>query len=317
MSADGTKRSTKRIRVSAPAGVVYALLADAENWPLFFSPSVHVETLDAEGERQRMLMWSLLGGRLTSWISWRRLDPVHHRMEFRQELPAAPLHSMGGLVQIHERGPGACEIELGYDLTTAGPPGGQRARAERAVDLNTTAQLDGLKTVAERWPRLDDLMLTFEDSLHVDGPAELVYDFLYRAGDWPELVPHITRVDLTEDTPGVQHLSTQTRTEYGTRTLTSVRVCFPHAERVVYKETTPSPLLAAHVGEWSVVPDGRGVTVTARHSALLREEHLAAELGEHATLAAARRHVREEIGRNARVLLAHARTHAENGVRML
>ncbi|MFF1675653.1 aromatase/cyclase [Streptomyces sp. NPDC058256] len=317
MSVELADKATHKVHVSAPAGVVYALIADAVNWPLHFAPSIHVERLEFDGERERLRTWCFLDGRLKSWTSWRHLDPVKRRVEFRQELPAAPLSALGGTVSVTPLGPHSSELELLYDFSVTGGLPDDVAWAERATDGHGRIQLAGLKAVAERWTRLDELVLTFEESVHVNGPAELVYDFLYRAGDWPQTVPHVTRAHLTEDVPGVQRMTMETLTEYGTHTTDSVRICFPHAERIVYKQTATPTLLEAHTGEWSVVPDERGVTVTAQHTVVLREESIAAELGAHASLAQARRHVREALGRDCRVLLAHAKQHAESAVRML
>jgi aromatase len=317
MSVEVAEKTTHKVHVSAPAGVVYALFADAVNWPLYFSPSVHVERLEFDGERERLRTWCFMDGQLKSWTSWRHLDPVNRRVEFRQELPASPLSSLGGIVNVRPEGPNSSELELLYDFSVVDDLPADLAWAERAADGHSRSQLAGLKAVAERWERLDELVLTFEESVHVNGPAELVYDFLYRAGDWPDMVPHVTRVDLTEDEPGVQRMSMETLTEYGTHTTDSVRICFPHAERIIHKQTTPPALLRAHTGEWSVVPEERGVTVIAQHTVVLREENIAAELGEQASVEHARRHVREAIGRNSRVLLAHAKQHAETAVRML
>ncbi|MDQ0585879.1 aromatase/cyclase [Streptomyces rishiriensis] len=317
MSGERVDRATHTVHVAAPAGVVYAVLADAAKLPLCFSPSVHVERLESDGDRERLRMWSLLDGQLKSWTSWRHLDPVQRRIEFRQELPAAPLNSMGGTFHARSQGPHRTELELLYDFSVSSDLPETGAWAWRVADASSRTQLAELKSFAERWTRLDDLVLTFEDSVRVNGPAELVYDFLYRAGDWPDLVPHVTRADLTEDAPGVQRLTTQTLTEYGSHTTGSVRICFPHAGRIVHKQTAPHTLLEAHTGEWSVVPDESGVTVIAQHSVVLREENITAVLGEHAGLAQARRHVREELGRDSRALLAHAKRHAESAVRML
>ncbi|MEV6963408.1 aromatase/cyclase [Streptomyces sp. NPDC051207] len=316
MSGERVGRATHTVDVAAPAGVVFAVLADATRLPLYFSPSVHVERLQFDGERERLRMWSLMDGQLKSWTSWRRLDPVRRRIEFRQELPAAPLTSMGGTLDVRAQGPHRTQLEVQYHYDAGGRPADE-AWVERATEGNTRVQLAELKSFAERWTRLDDLVLSFEDSVRVNGPAELVYDFLYRAGDWPESVPHVTRADLTEDTPGVQRMTMETLTEYGSHTTDSVRICFPHAGRIVHKQTMPHVLLEAHTGEWSVVPDESGVTVLAQHNVVLREENAAAVLGEGADLAHARRHVREEFGRNSRAMLAHAKRHAETAVRIL
>ncbi|PWI15247.1 cyclase [Streptomyces sp. Act143] len=317
MIAEHADKRARKVHASAPAGVAYALMADAPNWPLYFSSIIHVEQLEFDGVRERLLTWTLLDDQIKAWTSQRRLDPVARRMEFWQEIAAPPFRTAGGVLSAHPDGPHDSELELRYDYSVGADSPADLEWAQRATETHARAQLADLKAFAERWTRLDELVLSFEDTVHIKGPAELVYDFLYRAGDWPDLVPHVQQVDLTESVPGVQHLTMRTLTEYGTHTTSSVRICFPHAERIVYKQTAPLPLIEAHTGEWSVVPDERGVTVTAQHNVVLSEEQIAGELGEQATLADARRHVREALGRNSRVLLAHAKTHAESAVRML
>jgi uncharacterized membrane protein len=317
MSAQTADNRTHTVHVAAPAGVVYALIADAVKWPLFFTPSVHVEQLEFDGERERLRIWCLMDGRLKSWTAWRQLDPVRRTVEFRQELPASPFRSLSGLLSVRPDGPHGTELELRYDFSVSEDSLADESRVAAIAAHNAAAELANLRAVAERWTRLDDLVVSFEDSMHINGPAELVYNFLYRAEDWPELVPHVTRVDLAEDVPGVQHMTVETLTEYGAHTTDSVRICFPHAERILYKDTSTSPLVAAHTGEWSVVPDERGVTVLAQHSVVLSDEGIATGPGEHASLAHARRYVRESLGRNCQVLLTHAKKYAESAVRML
>jgi len=318
MIAEHADETARTVHASAPAGVAYALMADAPNWPLYFSSVIHVEQLEFDdGVRERMRTWTLLDSQVKSWTTQRCLDPVTRRMEFWQEIPAPPFRTAGGTLSARPAGPHDSELELryGYSLGADGPEDLEWAR--RVTDAHCRAQLSDLKAFAERWSRLDELVLSFEDTVHIKGPAELVYDFLYRAADWPDLAPHVHQVDLTESVPGIQHMTMRTVTEYGTHTTASVRICFPHAERIVYKQTVPLPLLEAHTGEWSVVADEHGVTVTALHSVVLSEEQIPDVLGERATLADARQHVREVLGRNSRVLLAHAKTHAESAVRML
>ncbi|WP_327309935.1 aromatase/cyclase (plasmid) [Streptomyces sp. NBC_01298] len=317
MIAEHADKTTFKVRVAAPAGVVYGLLADAVKWPLYFSPIIHVEPLELDGERERLRMWSLIDGRLESWFSWRRLDPVERRVEFRQDVSSAPLDSMGGVLSVSPRGSHESTLDLLYAFGMTSDLPDDVAWVERATAGASRTQLADLKHFAERWTRLDELVMSFEDSMRITGPAELVYDFLYQAADWPGRVPHVTGVDLSEYAPGVQRMSMETATEHGPETTDSVRICFPHAGRIIYKQTTPPLLLEAHTGEWSVIPDETGVTVIAQHSVVLREEAISAVLGEHTSLAHARRHVRASLGGRSLALLAQAKKHAESAVRML
>lgn len=311
MSGGRVDRATRHVHVAAPAGVVYAVLADARKLPLYCSQVVHVERLESDGVRERVRMWSLMGGHVQSWISWRHLDPVERRLEFQQHL-RSPLGSVRGVFSVRPDGPHDTRLELRYGLDDLP----DTEWVEQVGGVDSHGQLSELKSFAERWTRLDDLVLTVENSLRFKGPAELAYDFLYRAGDWPELVPHVARVGLTEETPGVQRLSVERLTGDGLRTSESVRICFPHAGRILHKQTA-SPLLAAHTGEWSVSPDETGTTVTSRQNVILREEHIAEVLGPGTTLQEARHHVRTTLGRESQELLALARQHAQSAVRML
>ncbi|MBL1087696.1 SRPBCC family protein [Streptomyces actinomycinicus] len=313
MSAERVDRAAHRVHVSAPAGVVYAVLADGAKLPLYCSQSVHVERLEFDGERERLRMWALVGGKVQSWMTWRRLDQLERRLEFVQKLPGSSLDSVRGVLSVRPEGPHDSELELRYGLDDLP----ETEWVKQAAGLDVRAQLNQLKGFAERWTRLDDLVLSFEDSVRVHGPAELAYDFLYRAGDWPELVPDVARVALTEEAPGVQRTVLDRLTESGSHTTAAVRICFPHAGRIVYKQTATLPLLAAHTGEWSVTPDEMGTTVTSRQTVVLREEEITAALGRGAGLADARRHVRAMLGRHSLTLLDLARQHAESAVRML
>ncbi|MFF9778205.1 aromatase/cyclase [Streptomyces sp. NPDC013978] len=318
MAVERVHRTTHEVTVAAPAGVVYGMVSDAVRWPLFFPPNVHVEQLEFDGDSERLRMWAVANDQVRSWTSRRLLDPGRRRVEFRQELPAAPVQSMGGTWIVDALGADRSRLTLLHEFTVADDAPDDVAWVQRATDTNSRAELDNLRSLAERWGRLDELVLSFEDSVRVNGPSELVYDFLYRIGDWPELVPHVSRLDFTEDEPGVQVMSMDTRTADGSsHTTESVRVCFPHAGRIVYKQTATPLLMSAHTGEWSVVPDETGVTVYSQHSVVLREENITRVLGEDADVARARRYVREALGHNSTATLELAKQHAESAVTVL
>ncbi|WP_406397676.1 aromatase/cyclase [Streptomyces sp. NBC_00879] len=318
MSDTRVHRTSHRVEVAAPAGVLYGLIADTVRWPLFFPPSIHVEQLEFDGTHERLRIWATANGSVASWTSVRSLDPELRRVDFRQQVPASSVEAMGGTWIVEARGGDRSQLTLLHDFVVPGDAAETVAWVQRATDTNSRAQLDSLKDMAERWTRLDDLVLLFEDSVRVNGPAELVYDFLYRAGDWPELAPHVRRVGLTEQAPGVQVMSMDASGADGAiHTTESVRICFPHAGRIVFKQTAPPALMAAHTGEWSVEPDATGVTVTAQHQVVLNEADIEPVLGEGAGLASARRRVREDLGRAGALMLALAKQHAESAVRVL
>ncbi|WP_405987830.1 aromatase/cyclase [Streptomyces sp. NBC_00986] len=306
------------IDVAAPAGVVYGLIADSVRWPLFFPPSIHVERLDFDGVRERLRMWVTANGQVKSWTSDRVLDAARRTVSFRQTLPATPAASLGGVWTVEAAGAGSCRLTLRHEFTAVDDRAQDVAWLERAINANTRSELEQLRSFAERWTDLDALTLSFEDSVRVKGPAELVYDFLYRAADWPAVVPHVHRVDLAEPQAGVQQMTMVTSTAAGVvHGIETVRVCFPHAGRIVYKQVVCPKLVAAHTGEWSVVPDETGVTVVSQHSVVLRDDAEQRVLGAGTDLERARRTVRAELGRSSVQLLELAREHAKSAIHVL
>ncbi|MFB7054690.1 aromatase/cyclase [Streptomyces vinaceus] len=318
MSVQQVHRTSYSVDVNAPAGVVYGLIADTTQWPLYFPSSIHVERLDFDGSQDRFHMWVTANGSVRSWLSRRTLDATRLRIDFRQEVPAAPVVSMGGSWIVEPRGTGRSRLVLLHDFAVAGDRPADVDWTKEATDTNSRAQLATLKEAAEGWNRLDGLLLSFEDSVRITGPADLAYQFLYEAADWTDRVPHVSRVAVTEEAPGVQLLSMDTVTADGSaHTTESVRVCFPAAGRIVYKQTATPALMAAHTGEWSLIPDESGVTAVSQHSVLLREEAIERVLGPGTGPAEARTYVREALGRNSTATLTLAKRHAETAIRML
>ncbi|MFF0792352.1 SRPBCC family protein [Streptomyces spiralis] len=310
-------RMAQHAVVDAPAGVLYGLIADALRWPVFLPPTVHVEQLEFDGASERLRMWVTANGEIRSWTTRRVLDPVAHRVDFRQEVLPRPVTSMGGSWSVEPRGPERSLVTLCNDFAVAGNARADVDWVKRATTANSRAALDNLRQLAERWRRLDDLVLSFEDCVHIDAPAEPVYDFLHRFGDRADAVPGATGIDITEHVPGVQLMTVELAGADGrARTTESVRIGFPHAGRIVYKDvrdTEQPALLAAHTGEWSVEPDpwGAGVTVVARHHAVLDEDGVGRLYGDgadavHLARQALRARLAADSGRALRLVREHA-----------
>ncbi|MBT2479889.1 SRPBCC family protein [Streptomyces sp. ISL-94] len=312
MSSQRVHASERTAWIAAPAGVVYGLLADAVRWPLLLPAPVHVERMDFDGVRERLRLWDVAGERVRSFHLRRVLHPRSRTVEFEQEDTARPGAHTTGTWAVEARGAAACLVTLRQERTLEGLPAAGTERSRQEWEAEPAERLAHLKAVAERWERLDELLLSFEDSVHVDGPAELVYDFLHRIADWPERVPHVESASVIEDVPGVQVAAVDTCATPDGRTIATkaVRLCFPSAARIVYKElVTPEPI-AAHTGEWSLIPDGDGVRVVCAQQVMLREE-AGTELVE------ARRYVRTWLGRASTETLRLAKWRAQTTVRRL
>ncbi|MEV7192556.1 SRPBCC family protein [Streptomyces sp. NPDC093510] len=312
------QRLVRGVEVAAPAQVVYALIADPERWPLFLPRTVYAQRLDADGVDERVRMWGLAEGQVMAWTSGRVLDGAGRRITFRQELPVAPAESMAGCWQVREVAVGRCRVDLEHVFAVAPARPQDAAYLREVVEATSRSALESLRFWAERWSRLGEVSLSFAETVRVKGPAELVYGFLYEVADWPGQVAHVRRAVVEEDCLGIQKVALElAAAEGGTPTVAGIRICFPHAGRIVHKATVPRPLLAAHCGEWSVLPDEYGVSVVCQHHVLLREDTIEQVLGPGAGLAEARRQVRAALTHESRQILRAARRHAESAIRTL
>lgn len=305
MSEPRLHRLVHEATVSAPAGVVYGLVADTTRWPLFMPSVIHVEQLEFDGTCEYLRMYAFAQGTVSSWASTRVLDPEQRVVTFRQVVPAAPLTVMEGRWTAVALTPETTLLRLEHAFAVS--VGGTEAAdwVEAVTKENSRRDLDRFRALAERWTRLDDAVLHFSDSVRLRGSAELAYDVLHRAADWAEELAGWAGTVVTEQEPGVQRLTVpDLDSDRG-----QVRICFPHAGRIVFKGTEPHSSIESHIGEWSVEPDEDGVTLTVSHSVVLTEEAAASP--------EARREVRESIGAQNTALLQLAKHHAETGVPVL
>lgn len=306
------RRTEHTVTVAAPAETVYGFIAEVDNWPSLFPPTVHVECLERDGGDERIRIWATANGEPKTWTSRRVLDPAALRVEFRQESSAPPVAAMGGAWVFEPLSPGKCRVRLLHDYRAADDDPEALEWIDRAVERNSSAELAALKENAERAAGgAADLFLSFEDTVRVAGSPEDVYDFLNEAALWEKRLPHVARVSLVEDVPGLQILEMDTRTKDGSvHTTSSVRVCLPH-HKIVYKQTVLPALLDLHAGHWLIEQDGAETVVTAGHTVVINTAKIAKVLGPDAGVAEARDFVRAALSGNSGATLGHAREYAE------
>ena len=308
------------VTVSARPEAVFELIADVSGWPQLFGPTVHVEVLEEtplDGSRSEQLLriWATAGERARTWTSHRVLDPAAGTVEFRQVVPAAPVQSMGGTWIVEASG-GGSTVTLLHDYRAVDDAPAAVELIELAVDRNSKAELAALKHGAELGDLRDELLFTFSDAQRIHGSADHVFAFLDRADLWPVRLPHVARLELTEDDPGIQHMDMDTRSPDGsTHNTTSIRVTDPANHTIVYKQLRVPPVMAGHTGRWVIEPDPDGeagtVLATSWHTVTLAPEGIASVLGPDRTLAEARELVRNALGTNSSTTLRHAGQFAE------
>ncbi|MEU7587824.1 aromatase/cyclase [Micromonospora sp. NPDC049230] len=295
--------------VAAPAATVYGLVADVSRWPVIFEPSIHVHHLERGDGHERFQLWATVNGEVKTWTSRRTLDPRALRITFRQEHSQPPVTSMSGEWIFRPQPDGGTEIVLVHEFSVAG---GERqvALLEQALDANSERELAALGRIGELGHPVDDLVFTFSDEVELPGAAADVYDFVYRSDRWPDALPHVRRVVLREEEPGIQDMEMKTVTGDGsTHTTRSVRVCLP-GERIVYKQLVPPALLTGHSGSWLFSERPGGSLVVAEHTVAINPAAITSVLGAGKTVADARSFLREALGRNSRATLTYAGAYA-------
>jgi aromatase len=308
MSATAVHQTT----VAAPPEAVYALIADVTRWPWIFPPTVHAEATPLSATEEQIKLWATAGGTVKHWTSRRRHDQAARRVVFWQEVPQHPVAAMSGTWSVAPGDGRETLVTLEHAWRAVGDDPDSLAWIEQAVDTNSQAELAALKSVAEAQGA--DLVLSFTDRLDVQGSPADLYDFINEAGRWADRVPHVARVALAEDTPGIQLLAMDTRTGDGaSHTTESYRICFS-PQRIVYKQVKVPALMTAHTGAWGFAPAPDGATITSAHTVVLNPATIEGVLGPDATVATAREYVHSALSRNSRTTMQYAKDYAE-GIR--
>jgi aromatase len=302
------------ITVQASAADVYRMLAEVENWPRLFPPSVYVHYLERNGNEERIRIWATANGEAKNWTSRRVLDPDGLTIRFWQEISAPPVAEMNGTWILEPIGEAETRLRLLHEYRAIDDDPEGMTWIEKAVDTNSRAELPALKDSVERATKAMELTMSFADTVRVKGSAKDVYDFINEANLWRERLPHVASVSLAENTPGVQVLRMDTLTKDGsTHTTESVRVCFPHY-KIAYKQTTLPALMTLHTGYWLFEQDPMdrdAVLATSQHTVVINEANITAVLGPDADVARARDFVRAALSGNSTATLGHAKDYAE------
>ncbi len=311
MSQPGPREVEHEIRISAPPAAVYRLIAEVQNWPQIFPPTVYVDHVEQGEGTERIRIWATANGEPKNWTSRRTLDPENLRITFRQEVSAPPIASMGGTWIIEAVNTEVSRVRLLHDYRAVDDDPAGLAWIDEAVDRNSRSELAALKKNIERVHGAEDLTFSFEDTVQINGSAKDAYDFINEADLWEERLPHVAKVRLDEDVPGLQTLEMDTRAKDGSvHTTKSYRVTFPH-DKIAYKQVTLPALMTLHTGYWTFAENDNGVAASSQHTVTINTGNIARILGAGATVADAREYVRTALSTNSRATLGHAKAYAE------
>jgi aromatase len=307
-----TREVEHEITVAAPAADAYRLLADVENLPQIFPPTIFVEQTECTGDEERIRVWATANGEATSWSARRTLDERALCIGFRQDVSPAPIASMAGTYIIEPLEESRSRVRLLFDYRAVGDDPESLKWIDQAVDENAHSQLASLKSSLEQAHADRDLTFSIEDTVRVDGSVKDVYDFIKEAQLWGERLPHVGAVRLVEDSVGLQTLEMDVHVDDGSvHTTKSYRVCFPN-HKIAYKAVRLPALLTLHTGYWAFEEDGDCVLASSRHRVVLNTDGIAKILGPQATVADARDYVQNALSANSRAVLEHAKVYAES-----
>ncbi|WP_399930702.1 aromatase/cyclase [Streptomyces kanamyceticus] len=302
----------RSVEVRAPAEVVFDLVVDVERWPQLLGAVAHVERTVSGGTSDEVRIWAVRGtDQVAAWTSRRTLDHEGLRITFRNEPPAGIATESSGEWRVVARPDGTSVLTVRHVfMPAAGTPALAVESMAAGIDRHCEVQLGELRYAAECREELAELTVSFEDPLFIGGTAEDSYALLYRAREWPERFPHVTRIDMTEDVPGIQFFDMDTLSPDGrAHTTRSVRVCTPF-HKIVYKQISLAPLLTAHTGHWLFTETPEGVIASARHTATINPAALDM-LAPGATVQDARRYLRKALSANSVANLRAAKEYAE------
>ncbi|MGW0466462.1 aromatase/cyclase [Streptomyces sp. NPDC003027] len=304
-------RTEHTLVVDAPPRTLYDLVADTTRWPAIFGPSVHVHHLE-HGERdERFEIWAQVNGEVVSWVSRRVLDPERLYIAFRQERSAPPFASMSGGWLFRALPGGRTEVVLRHRFAALDEDPATLERIHRALDRNSPQELAALARIAQLGADVEEVVFSFTDTVPLTGTAAAAYAFVDRADLWAERLPHVSRARLTEDVPGIQTLEMDTVTADGSAHRTrSVRVC-REPSWIAYKQLEMPRLLSGHSGLWTFTDGPDGPVAVSRHTVAIDPSAVEEVLGAGATLADARRYLREALGRNSLTTMTHAAAYAQ------
>lgn len=306
MAAPSSVVVENSVVVAAPAAVVFDLLVDVSAWPQLFTSIIHAER-DVTDTGDVVQAWQLRDGeRVIGTRSHRAVDPDRHRISWNDERVDGSTVTTGQW-EVTAADADAVTVTVRRELAADAV---QDASWYEGADAALLAEL---KSALDRHEELDQLMISFEDPLFIDGDVAEVYDVLYRADLWPSKFPHVKRIDMTEDVPNVQFFDMDTVTPDGrAHTTRSVRLCFPTG-KIVYKQISLPPLLTAHIGHWLFTETPEGLIASARHAATIKPSALPM-LGEGTTVADARRYLRRVLSANSTSNLRIAKTQVERDI---
>lgn len=290
--------------MAASADEIYRLIADVTIWPVIFEPTVHVQHQYRTEHNERFQMWGLAGNNMRTWVTHRDFSPDVYQVTFRQERTLPPVTAMSGMWSLHPIDSGQTDLTLEHRFSVA--DNDDMDTVSSLIDRDSIKALAVLARFTQLGHPINELIDTFCDTLVVNCSVDQTYDVICRAEVWPEQLPHVARVELSEPEPGVQQMELDTVTADGeSHSARLVRLCSANST-IAEKQLGPGNMTLGHSSLWTFTRLAHGTEVSVTHTVAIDPEAAHRVMGNENTLARARSYVRDTLSSHVRATLTHA-----------
>jgi aromatase len=301
------------IEVSADVQTAFSLCRDVEQWPQIFPPCEKVTLIQFDGHLQEFEITAYAHGTPHTWRSKRTLHPDINLITFSQVKTPPMIERMEGTWRFFPTENGTLiSLEHRFDMrvqdgdTSSNDDGESLQRVLSAIDENSRVELESIRSVLGNRNSLmtrNQLLgnmngdAVFEEVMTVKANVEQVYYALWRANEWPTLLPYCRSVVMHYDDGYNQELTMELEVDGHVESIRSIRRGVRY-ESIQYFQPSPPLVLKSHVGEWSLVSTSNGTEIHARHAIVIDKEVLARDWGK-ATIGDAIERVKHAINTNS------------------
>jgi len=152
--------------------------------------------------------------------------------------------------------------------------------------------------------------VTVTDQHHIRAPLDAVYGCFWDATCWPEITPHVRRIEMLEADETHQRMLMTVEAKDRMYTVESVRDSVP-GRSIRYRQTRPPAFLTEHDGEWLLEQTPSGILVRLRHHAAIDMDKALEALGV-ATAEEAVAEVRHTLKTNGERTILAVKRHLES-----
>jgi aromatase len=277
---DGRYTLTLSRVIKADIAQVFALVADAQQWPELF-PACKGVFVRATPEKTGWGLYDIAaenaGGPFT-FSTERRADAALGIVDFRLLDPLPGTESVEGRWRTITLAPHLTLLSVERHWTLAGDDTNAETRAAAAdrvaqmIRANTETEFDAISAACVG--RREEVFFTGSYDSRAD--ADTMYRLLADCRDWPKFVPHCATLDTTFDDDVTQELIFDVVGADGEKErFRTIRHLDPAKRTITYSQVSPPPLLKSHSGGWAVSERGGCTTIRSWHKFTL--DHCVAE----------------------------------------